>query len=390
MFKTKKSDIFHAGFFGKTNAGKSSLINVICNQDVSIVSDIAGTTTDPVNKRFELIGYGPINFIDTAGIDDDSKLGTERLKKTYQALKEVDLVVIVKTINDDISDYQELIDMAKKYQKDVIWVVNHFDDQEDLEVSGDTININAVRQINTKHLIDIIGTRVNMFASAFVVDQYLNEDDVVILVCPIDSEAPKGRVIAPQVTVLREALDNYCITIVIQPQQLKKTLQLVSNVKLVVTDSQVFKLVDAIVPKDILLTSFSILMANAKGDISLFIEGLKEVDKLDEQSRILVAESCSHNVSHEDIGQFQIPKLLKDYLGFTPNIDHKVGKNFPEMIEGYDFIIHCGSCMLNQNVLIARQIEARNHQIPITNYGLLIAYLTGVGMRGVEIFDKKN
>lgn len=386
MYSSKKSDIYHIGIFGKTNAGKSTLVNKICNQEVSITSDIKGTTTDPVNKRFELLEVGAVNFIDTAGLDDTTSLGHKRVQKTMEIIKEADLLLLVITSEDKPEEYQKFFTEAKKYHKQVLVICN----QRQTETNNyfkDAINLNFFKDIDK--LYELLKKYVIIYNSQNIVKQFLNQDDIIVLVCPIDSEAPKGRIIAPQVAVLREQLDNYCISVVIQPEQLKKTLELLPTTRLVVTDSQAFAKVNKLVPKNILLTSFSILMANAKGDIKQFIDGLEYLDKITKDTKILIAESCSHNVSHEDIGKHKIPKLLETHLGFKPNITHKMGKDFPAMIDDFDFIIHCGSCMLKENILIARQLESKRQNIPITNYGLLLAKLHGLNDRGLEIFKDK-
>ncbi|MBU3137779.1 [FeFe] hydrogenase H-cluster maturation GTPase HydF [Clostridium gasigenes] len=394
MNSTPNSNRKHIAIYGKTNAGKSSLINCLLNQEVSIVSKTRGTTTDPVSKAMELIPVGPVLFIDTAGLDDKSKLGEIRVKKTLEVLKKTDIGLYVMDINDlDIENYNEIKLRFKKYNIPYITVINKVD-------TASVEELNKVKEIlkNVIFLSSRTGEGIETLKEELIKKIELEEEDSplvgdllpynskVILVVPIDSEAPKGRLILPQVQCIRDCLDHGIKSYVVRDTELESALEEIKDVDLVITDSQAFKSVDKIVPSNIKLTSFSILFARQKGDLDSFVQGAKKIEELNKDSKILISESCSHNISHEDIGRFKIPKMLNKYVGAELNYEFRVGSDFPEDIKKYDLIIHCGACMINRKTVINRINYCKENNVAITNYGVVIAYLTGILKRTLSIY----
>lgn len=398
MFSTPNSNRKHIGIYGQTNVGKSSLINKIMGQEVSIISPIEGTTTDPVSKAMELIPVGPVLFIDTAGVGDKTELGKLRFDKTYDTLKRIDIAMYVfdaTNINYDL--YEEMRINFKKFNIPYIIVVNKIDLIDNNEIENlknkfhDAIFVCAesgegVDSLKDR-LIKILGE--NEYEIPIVGD-ILPYNSKVIMVVPIDSEAPKGRIILPQVQCIRDCLDHGIKSYVVRDTELEEALQDIKNVDLVITDSQAFKKVAQIVPFDIELTSFSILFARHKGELRTFVEGVEKISKLTKDSKVLVAECCSHNISHEDIGRFKIPNLLNKKVGFELHYDFTVGHDFPDNIDEYDLVIHCGSCMVNRKTVINRINFCRERNIGITNYGVILAYLTGILDRSINIFRKRE
>ncbi|MBU3108473.1 [FeFe] hydrogenase H-cluster maturation GTPase HydF [Clostridium gasigenes] len=394
MNSTPNSNRKHIAIYGKTNAGKSSLINCLLNQEVSLVSETRGTTTDPVSKAMELIPVGPVLFIDTAGLDDKSKLGEIRVKKTLEVLKKTDIGLYVMDINDlDIENYNEIKLRFKKYNIPYITVINKVD-------TASVEDLNKVKEIleNVIFLSSRTGEGIEKLKEELIKKIELEEEDSplvgdllpynskVILVVPIDSEAPKGRLILPQVQCIRDCLDHGIKSYVVRDTELESALEEIKDVDLVITDSQAFKNVDNIVPSNIKLTSFSILFARQKGDLDSFVQGAKKIEELNKDSKILISESCSHNISHEDIGRFKIPKMLNKYVGAELNYEFRVGSDFPEDIKKYDLIIHCGACMINRKTVINRINYCKENNVAITNYGVVIAYLTGILKRTLSIY----
>ncbi|MBU3103565.1 [FeFe] hydrogenase H-cluster maturation GTPase HydF [Clostridium gasigenes] len=394
MNSTPNSNRKHIAIYGKTNAGKSSLINCLLNQEVSLVSKTRGTTTDPVSKAMELIPVGPVLFIDTAGLDDKSKLGEIRVKKTLEVLKKTDIGLYVMDINDlDIENYNEIKLRFKKYNIPYITVINKVD-------TASVEALNKVKEIlkNVIFLSSRTGEGIEKLKEELIKKIELEEEDSplvgdllpynskVILVVPIDSEAPKGRLILPQVQCIRDCLDHGIKSYVVRDTELESALEEIKDVDLVITDSQAFKSVDKIVPRNIKLTSFSILFARQKGDLDSFVQGAKKIEELNKDSKILISESCSHNISHEDIGRFKIPKMLNKYVGAELNYEFRVGSDFPEDIKKYDLIIHCGACMINRKTVINRINYCKENNVAITNYGVVIAYLTGILKRTLSIY----
>ncbi|GAA0745429.1 [FeFe] hydrogenase H-cluster maturation GTPase HydF [Clostridium oceanicum] len=394
MNNTPNSNRTHITIFGKTNSGKSSLINSIIGQNISLVSPIKGTTTDPVLKAMELIPFGPVLFTDTAGLEDDTSLGKLRIERTLKTLFKTDFAIYVMDINDiDKKSYENTILKFKQYNIPYITVINKIDTaNEDLiktskETIKDAILVSCKRPETILNLKDILIEKLSKSeVSDTIIGDLLPYNSKVILVVPIDSEAPKGRIILPQVQLIRDLLDHGIKSYVTRDTELKSSLEDIKDVDLVVTDSQAFKKVNEIVPNNIKLTSFSILFSRYKGDFETFLDGIKKVDKLDENSKILISESCTHNHSHEDIGRIKIPRMLNKHVGKNLNFDFKMGEDFTENIKNYDLVIHCGACMVNKKAMKTKINLCKENNVSITNYGMLIAYLTGILDRSIEIF----
>lgn len=396
--KTLKSMRLHIGIFGKTNVGKSSLLNRITNQDVSIVSNIAGTTTDVVEKTMELLPIGPVNFLDTAGINDSTALSSERIEKTMKIINRTDVAIVVCDYNG-IDDYERnLIEKFNELKIPFMIFINKTDEKypsdsiiEDLKNYTKHILLSSVK---TDDLIvfKIKELLVKLLPEGFVnspkiVGDLIPQGSTVILVIPIDKEAPKGRIILPQVQTLRDLLDNNCVSVVVKESELKSAID---NLKiapsLVVTDSQAFKNVSEIVPENIPLTSFSILFARLKGDLNTFSKGAKAIEKLQDGDRVLILESCTHHAIEDDIGRVKIPNLLRKKTGKNLIIDNIAGHDFPD-ISKYKLIIHCGACMTNRREVLSRILLASENNVPITNYGICISYCLGILPRALKIFE---
>ncbi|MBQ2598823.1 MAG: 50S ribosome-binding GTPase [Bacteroidales bacterium] len=358
----------HIAFFGAVNSGKSTLVNAIAGQQVSLVSPVPGTTTDPVRKAIELpLGIGPAVLIDTAGLDDSSILGAERRRRTLSILDQTDIAVIVR--RETAADVPDIGTLAAQAGIPVICYTR-----------GETV----------ESLLARIAAARPAEENPYLTGNLVQEGDTVLLVMPQDSEAPKGRIILPQVQVLRELLDRRCNALCCTPESLSSaSASLRERPALVITDSQVFGLVDRSIPKDWPLTSFSILLASAKGDIRTFTEGAQAIGRLNSRSRVLIAEACTHVPDTEDIGRVKIPNLLRkrvaagcgtsgDSLLPGPRIDIAAGNDFPEDLSPYDLIIHCGACVANRQTVRARTRKARLAGVPITNYGIALAYLQGI------------
>ena len=394
MNTTPNSNRKHIGIYGNTNSGKSSLMNTILGQDISLVSSVEGTTTDPVQKAMELIPYGPVLFIDTAGLEDKTELGSIRIKKSYEFLKRLDLALYVVDVkNPDLDTYKIWKREAAKYNVDHIVVINKIDTASKEEIDSLVKNFKEYIPVSAKSKSGIDDLRCEIIKHLEdgeeekpIVGDLLEYGSKVVLVVPIDSEAPKGRIILPQVQVIRDCLDHGIKTYVVRDTELEEALNEVKDIDLVITDSQAFKEVDSIIPKDLKLTSFSILFARQKGELDEFLEGTKKLDSLKPNDKILICESCTHNVSHEDIGRVKIPNMLRKIAGGDLNIDHMVGYDFKENVEDYDLIIHCGACMVNRKSVLNKINICKEKNVPITNYGMVIAYFTKILDRSVEIF----
>ena len=399
MEKTARGNRLHIGFYGKTNVGKSSLLNKITNQEVSIVSAQKGTTTDVVYKPMELLPIGPVVFMDTAGIDDETALANQRTQKTLQTLDKVDIAVIVSDFNGWNKIEIELLNFLKEKNTPVIALVNK-NDVENIsetnlsEIKNHTKNV-LLTNINDEKLIDSFKEELlkvlpaDFLENKTVTGNLVKEKDVVILVVPIDKEAPKGRLILPQVQMIRELLDKNAKAVVIKETELKEILEELKNPpKLVITDSQAFKNVSNIVPKNIPMTSFSVLLANHKGDIDVFIDGAKSLDNLKNKDKILFLESCTHHAVDDDIARVKIPKMLEKKTGKTFVYDYHTGCSMPNDLTKYSLMIHCGACMTNTKEVLSRISTAKKLNIPITNYGVVIAYCLGILDRAVEPLKK--
>lgn len=398
MNSTPNANRKHIAVFGKTNAGKSSLINRFLGQEVSLVSEKEGTTTDPVQKAMELIPVGPVLIIDTAGFGDKSELGEVRVKRTLDILKRTDVAIYLFDINDiDLEEFKEAKRNFKKYNIPYVVVINKSDSVnenilEELQIKfKDSIflssNTGEGIELLKEKLIEILKEEEEELP---IVGDLLPYNSKVILVVPIDSEAPKGRIILPQVQCIRDCLDHGIKSYVVRDTELESALEELKGVDLVITDSQAFKEVDRIVPKNIKLTSFSMLFARQKGDFEEFIKGALKIKDLNKDSRVLIAESCTHNVSHEDIGRVKIPKLLNKYVGADLTYDYSIFHDFPEDIDKYDLIIHCGACMINRKTVINRVKQCKEKNVPITNYGIVLAYLNGILERSLCLFNTKK
>lgn len=386
MNNTPNSNRKHIAIFGNTNSGKSSLMNKILGQEMSLVSEVMGTTTDPVQKAMELIPVGPILLIDTAGLEDKSELGSLRIKKTMEVLKKTDVAVFVLDASSpDFESFNKWKIEALRYNIPFIVVANKAevankeivetlnDKYEDVICTSTVTNI-GIEELK-ENLVEILEKEED---EKSLIGDLVPYNGKVVLVVPVDSEAPKGRLILPQVQLIRDCLDNGIKSYVVRDTELEDALKDLKDIDLVITDSQAFKRVSEIVPKDIKLTSFSILFARQKGDLNAFIEGVNKIRNLKPNDNILISESCTHNVSHEDIGRVKIPKLLEKYVGGKLNFTFRVGHDFPENIEKYDLIIHCGACMINRKTVLNRVKQCNEKEVPITNYGVVLAFLTGI------------
>ncbi|TCK92704.1 iron-only hydrogenase maturation protein HydF [Natranaerovirga hydrolytica] len=394
MNTTPSSNRTHIAIYGKTNSGKSSLFNAIIGQDISIISDIKGTTTDPVSKPMELLPYGPVIFLDTAGLDDSSQLGELRVQKSLQMLQRTDFALYVLDIHDrDLAHYNATLNTFKKHNIPYVTVINKCDTASEAILNEAKKTFKEAIYISTTNAQDILNLKDHLIKKLQdteedppIIGDIIPYNGKVILVVPIDSEAPKGRIILPQVQLIRDCLDHGIKSYVVRDTELQTALEDLDDVDLVVTDSQAFKKVNQLVPTSIPLTSFSIVFARYKGDLKTFVEGVNTINKLTEHSRILISESCTHNHSHEDIGRVKIPHLLNQYTGKSLTYDFKMGHDFPEDIKHYDLIIHCGSCMLNKKTMISRINQCKALGVPITNYGVTLAYLNGILNRCIDIF----
>lgn len=391
----------HIGIYGKRNIGKSSIINALAGQEVAIVSDYAGTTTDPVKKSMEITGIGPVVLIDTAGIDDVGELGKKRTDKTRETLKHIDLAILV-FANNDFSEFeQHLISQFQEFalpfvvihNKSDIATLNSATAQElKSKYNAETVDFNTIDKIGFDRILDAI--KQNMPESAYktvsLVGDLVNYGDVVLLVTPIDAEAPEGRLILPQVQTIRDALDNDCIVVVVKERELDYIInKLQPRPKLVITDSQAFLKVAASVPTDIELTSFSIILARQKGDFNNYLLGTPYISRLQDGNRILILESCTHHVSCDDIGRIKIPRWLGQFTGKKLEFDVVAGLNkLPRAINEYSLVVQCGGCMLTRKQVINRLKPAVDAGIPVTNYGMTIAYVHGIFNRAVAPFYK--
>lgn len=398
MNSTPNANRKHIAVYGKTNAGKSSLINKFLGQEISLVSEKEGTTTDPVQKAMELIPFGPILMIDTAGLGDTSDLGKKRIKKTLDVLKRTDLAIYLFDIKDiDKEAFKIAKKNFKKYNIPFIVGINKVDMATEEEINKIKEELEDVVLLSsfTGEGIDELKNRIIKLLKEEedelpIVGDLLPYNSTVVLVVPIDSEAPKGRIILPQVQCIRDCLDHGIKSYVVRDTELEDALKDLKKVDLVITDSQAFKDVDKIVPKEINLTSFSMLFARQKGDFETFIKGALSIDKLTKDSKILMAESCTHNVSHEDIGRVKIPNLLNKYVGAELDYEYAIFHDFPEDIEKYDLIIHCGACMINRKTVINRVNQCIEKEVPITNYGVVLAHLNGILERSLSLFDNQS
>lgn len=391
MEKTPISLRKHIGIFGLTNAGKSSLFNALLGQNVSIVSDVSGTTTDPVIRTMELIPYGPVAFVDTAGLGDRTELGDAREKKAKDVVARTDLIILVRDVSDDTPfgfDFGKLT-VVNVYTKCDIATVETVEEAKKNDPKGIFLSGYSEADLTElkKRLVDELKKQESDIET--LLGNVVPQGGVVVLVIPIDDAAPKGRLILPQVQTLRDCLDNNIRAVVTTVEMLGQTLDETVAVDLVVTDSQVFGEVDGIVPKDIPLTSFSMLLANQKGRIGQLIEGTEIIKNLCDGDEILMLEACTHNTTHDDIGKVKIPMALQKKTGKKLNFTHLSGHDFPEDIEKYKLVVQCGGCMINKRAIQNRLELFEEKGVPVTNYGVVLAYLSGILERASAIFKRK-
>ncbi|MCF0130742.1 MAG: [FeFe] hydrogenase H-cluster maturation GTPase HydF [Pseudobutyrivibrio sp.] len=378
----------HIGVFGKTNSGKSAFINAWTSQQVSIVSDVPGTTTDPVNKPIEIHPLGPCVIMDTAGFDDETKLGRQRVEKTRLAADKADIAIMVVTADaSEIECEKEWEHYFKEKKTPVLYIINKSDMVSDVdmikELIGEDENIITLSALKKEGMGQVNPMIARLlpedFSSGTITGELAGAKDTVVLVMPQDIQAPKGRLILPQVQVLRELLDKKCHVMCLTTDEFVEGIaRLKEPPKLIITDSQVFGYVSENKPRESMLTSFSVLLAAYKGDIAYFSQGAKTIEALREDSKVLIAECCTHAPLTEDIGREKIPNLLRKRIGKGLTIDMVSGTDFPEDLSGYDLIIQCGACMFNRKYVLSRVDKAKQSKVAMTNYGICIAYLTGI------------
>ena len=397
MNKTAQSERLHIAFIGKRNAGKSSLMNKFIGQDLAIVSEIPGTTTDPVKKAMELLPFGPVVLIDTAGIDDIGELGEKRISKTIQVISEADFALIVLDAQTKLSEKERsLIIHLQTLELPFLCVINksdlgiNYDLIEELNSLG--LKHHSVSCITGESIYDLKEKVIKFLPDGEdppLVGDLIKQHDIIVLVVPIDLGAPKGRLIMPQVQTIRESLDEDAIVIVVKDKELRAALSKLSEApKLVVTDSQAIMRVAADVPDDIPLTTFSILMARYKGDLPQYVKGLKRIEELKNNDKVLIAEACSHHAQEDDIGKVKIPRWLRLYTKKNLEIDIRNGHDFPENLSDYKLIIHCGGCMLTRKAMQVRIKQAKLMGVPIVNYGVAISYMHGAIPRALLPFGE--
>lgn len=408
MTTTAKSERKHIVFLGRRNAGKSSLVNAFADQEISIVSEVAGTTTDPVQKAMELLPFGPVVLVDTAGYDDAGELGAKRVEKTYKALSAADFVLLV--VPADEALHEQDLSFIRFLQKEKLphtVVISKCDLAFANSTSGNESPVSAALKISlaeageaprqaSVHYPDTIPALRDYVAATLpreteppLINDLIRQGDIVLLVTPIDLGAPKGRLIMPQVQTIRESLDSSAITIIVKDKELRAALESLNRQPaLVVCDSQAIMRVAADTPPNIRLTTFSILMARHKGDLKIFAKGLRAVDALENNDTVLIAESCSHHAQEDDIGKVKIPRWLRNYSKKNIQFEFSQGIDFPEDIQKYKLIVHCGGCMLTRKAMLSRLKQADYAGVPIINYGMIISLMHGAIPRAIELFPE--
>lgn len=388
LHETPRGERIHIGIFGKTNAGKSSLMNAILGQNLVVVSEEKGTTTDPVLKSMELLPLGPVVLMDTPGLDDDTKLGKERIKQAYRILEKTDCALLVyQPGEEEDPKLQEVLREIQRKKIPYLKVMNKMDLlQNAIPEKGEFILVSTQEEKSIQELKKVIGKKfAGHKKEKHIIVDLLTPKDLVVLVVPIDSAAPKGRLILPQQMVLREILDHHGKILVVQVEELKETIRVFKDhIKLVITDSQAFHQVKEIVPEAIALTSFSILMARYKGDLHKAVAGAVALDALKEGSRILISEGCSHHKQCDDIGTVKLPKWIRKHTGKDFEFIHTNGQEFDFTGKPCDLVVHCGGCMLSEKEMKSRIAFTEAVQVPVTNYGILIAYMNGILERSIE------
>lgn len=384
----------HIGIFGRRNNGKSSLINAITGQETAIVDALAGTTTDPVRKSIEIFGIGPVVIIDTAGIDDEGTIGQKRIQKSLEVIRTIDFAILVIT-NYELGESEKMLtDQFKAFEIPYLIVNNKSDLTQGTTQTDSDLPIMEVSAKTGAGIEAMLAELVRqMPPSAYIshslLGDLITENDTVVLVTPIDNEAPEGRLILPQVQLIRDILDNDAVAVVLKEDKVAGWLQSHPAPKLVVTDSQMFARVSKDVPEEIPLTGFSIVLAHHKGDFEHYLQGTPHLDKLQDGDRILMLESCTHLTSCEDIGRGKLPRWIQQYTGKSLHFDFVSGLNTLPDIEKYAMVIQCGGCMITRKQILGRLKPAVEHGIPVSNYGMVIAYLSGIFERAVQPFRKR-
>lgn len=389
---TPAAERVHIAFFGRRNAGKSALINALTGQKVSIVSETKGTTTDPVRKTMELLPLGPVVIIDTPGTDDVGELGEMRVKRTYDILDKTDIAVVVVSSEEDMTSFEE--DIIKRIkEKGIPYIIawNKADIALHEVSGGNEIAVSAKCGIGIKELKELIAAQMNNNAGERrLISDLVSPGDIVVLAVPIDEAAPKGRLILPQQQTIRDLLDFHASAVCVQPEELGAMLEILGKkAAMVVCDSQAFAEVEKIVPEEMPLTSFSVLMARYKGDLRQNTTGAMALDKLSDGDTVLISEACTHHRQCNDIGSVKLPKLIEKYTGKSLSFEWTSGAEFPEELDKYKLVIHCGGCMINSREMKARLKRAENAGVPMTNYGVAIAKMTGILDRSIKVFDGK-
>ncbi|MDE6519780.1 MAG: [FeFe] hydrogenase H-cluster maturation GTPase HydF [Ruminococcus sp.] len=386
---TPSGERIHIGFFGMRNAGKSSLVNAVTGQDLAVVSDVKGTTTDPVYKAMELLPLGAVEIIDTPGFDDEGELGELRIKKTRQILAKTDIAVLVTDGSHELSNCDKhLISLFK--ERDIPYIIAY--NKSDLNgkniMSDNEISVSAVNNTNIFQLKEKIASLAKNYGSEKrIVGDLIQKNDLLVLVTPIDAAAPKGRMILPQVQTLRDILDSNAMAVFTTEFELAETLDKLSvPPKMVITDSQAFAVVNKIVPENVPLTSFSILMARYKGFLETAVKGASKINSLENGAKILISEGCTHHRQCGDIGSVKLPALLEKFTGKKFQITLSSGRDFPEDLSEFSLVIHCGACMLNEKETVYRRKSAELQGVSFTNYGIALAYMNGILKRTIEIF----
>ena len=396
--KTPSSNRLHIAIFGKRNMGKSSLINAITGQELAIVSEFAGTTTDPVYKAMEILPIGPVTLIDTAGIDDEGSLGKLRVEKTLTIIRKTDIALVI-TVADGLSSFDNsVIELLNKSKIPFIIIINKIDlsnntEKTILDLKNKNyhyLEVSAKNKINIDKLKDmIIKYSPKEFEQPGILTDLIQSGDHIVLVIPVDTGMPKGRLILPQVQVMRDILDNNAVFSACKVEELDNTLKnLVKKPRLVITDSQAFEEVSAIVPEDIDLTSFSILFARYKGDLPKLIEGVKALKNLTDNDKVLIAEACTHHQQCDDIGTVKIPRWIRQHINKNIHFDFCNGRDYPANLKEYKTVIHCGGCMINRKEMLTRIDISYEQGVPIVNYGLTIAFVNGILDRAVKPFKE--
>lgn len=386
---TTSGERVHIGFFGRRNAGKSSVVNAVTGQELSVVSDVKGTTTDPVTKAMELLPLGPVVIIDTPGFDDEGALGELRVRKTRQILNRTDLAVLIVDGQEGLAETdRQLVELFREKKLPYIIVYNKSDIAPEKDCGENEIYVSALIGTNIYELKEKIAAMAKLPSEGKrIIGDLLSPEDIVVLVTPIDAAAPKGRMILPQVQTLRDILDSDALAVFAKEHQLAAALEsLSSKPKMVVTDSQAFAMVSRIVPEDIPLTSFSILMARYKGFLEAAVKGAAAIKRLRSGDTVLISEGCTHHRQCGDIGSVKLPALLKKYTGAELDIRLSSGREFPDDLSPYSLVIHCGGCMLNEREMTYRQKNAEDSGVPFTNYGIALALMNGILKRSLEVF----